>query len=63
MAMPVEAGRSVGVDELEAGIRANADGNQPFETTLATSDRIIAGYRWNLPGAVGGFSGVDRQRL
>ena len=40
--MPEAAGSPSGVDELEAGIRANANGNQPFETTLATSERIIA---------------------
>ncbi len=30
------------LDQLEANIRANADNHQPFETTLATSERIIA---------------------
>ena len=40
--MTPAAGRSRGLDELEADIRANADNNQPVETTLATSERIIA---------------------
>ena len=36
--------RAIGVslDELEASIRANADNHEPVETTLATSQRIIA---------------------
>lgn len=35
-------GRSAGLDELEADIRANADNDEPVETTLATNERIIA---------------------
>ena len=33
---------SIEIDELEANIRANAENRQPVETTLATSERIIA---------------------
>ena len=36
------SGRSDELDALEANIRANADNRQPVNTTLATSDRIIA---------------------
>ena len=40
--MTAAAGSSGGLDELEADIRANAEHNQLLETTLATSERIIA---------------------
>ena len=40
--MTTESRSSAGLDKLEADIRANADNHQPVETTLATSERIIA---------------------
>ena len=40
--MTAPSRRGVGLDELEASIRANADNQQPIETNLATSQRIIA---------------------
>ena len=40
--MATTARTTAELEQLEADIRANADNHQPVETTLATSERIIA---------------------
>ena len=40
--MTTGSGNAAGLDALEDSIRANADTHEPVETTLATSQRIIA---------------------